>query len=102
MILLLKDGLLSHPVSGDRHRTSYRRARTRWALQRVSSAPILLLGFLLELGWAFVGSLGLGIGVSSSTAGAREACLWLLGALVIAAATAGAVFLATPEKDKED
>jgi hypothetical protein len=61
----------------------------------------MLLGFLAELGWAFVGSLGLRLGVSASV-GLPQVYLWLGGAVMIAALTAVAAILARPPTPKED
>jgi hypothetical protein len=103
MIFLLRDGLF-HPRPGDDRHQSSRRVRYRRALQHIGMPPILGLGFLLELGWAFVGSLGLGLGVAASGAGPLQAFAWLGGTLAVAGATAGAALLARPDEErrKED
>lgn len=96
------DGYLPCPERRDGRAGFGRRTGLRRTLRRAGAEPIVLLGFLLELGWAFVGSLGLGLGVSSSPAGPLRACLWLGGAFTIAAAAAGAAFLASPGETRDD
>lgn len=96
------DGSLPSVVRQGGRRQAGCSARLRQALHRIGPQPILLLGFLVELGWAFVGSVGLGLGVAASGAGSLQAYAWLGGAVVIAGATAGAAFLALPEEKEED
>lgn len=70
----------------------------RRALRALGWRPLVLVGFLAELGWSFVGSLGFGLGMSASTAGPGEARLWLVGACLIGITIASLVHLAGVEK----
>lgn len=72
-------------------------ARLRTALRRVGAAAIAALGFLAGLGWAFFGSLWLGLGASGA-ADAATAWLWLAGELCIVSGTAAAAWLAATDK----
>src|SRR4051812_22181001 len=99
MSFLLRDGLF-HRGPGDDHRRSKRYSEYRQALQRIGVEPIILLGFLIELGWAFVGSLGLGLRLSGG-AGPLQAAVWVGGTVAITVVTAGAAYIAAPERRKE-
>lgn len=64
----------------------------------VGAAAIAALGFLAGLGWAFYGSLRLGLGASGA-ADAATAWLWLAGeACIVSGATAAAWLAATDKK----
>src|SRR5690349_22520227 len=100
MSFLLRDGLF-HRGPGDSWRKGKLYAQDRQSLQRVGVEPIVLLGFLVELGWAFVGSIGFGLRPSGG-GGALQAAVWVGGTAVIAVVTAGAATMAAPERRKED
>ena len=73
----------------------------RHALRQVGSASIVSFGLLLELGWSFVGSMGLGLR-PGGPGGPLQAAAWIAGVILIAAAIAVAAFLALPEKSGMD
>jgi hypothetical protein len=67
----------------------------RRALRRVGATPLLLLGFVAELGWALFGSLVLGLGARPALAdGAAAALIWLAGAVALAVAIGVAAWIA--------
>lgn len=72
---------------GDRRRVGIWRT-LRGVMLRADPAAVVLLGFTAAIGWAFGGSLLLGLGTGSTSRAA--AWLWLGGELLIGAA----VFLA--------
>ena len=77
---------------------SVRRLRKRF--RRVGATAFVALGFVAELGWAFVGSLGLGLGTRPAVAGEDAARLWLVAAVALAAVIGPAGWLAAPERKR--
>jgi hypothetical protein len=72
--------------------------RLRKKLRRVGAAAFVALGFLAEFGWAFYGSLYLGLGARPAVASEDAARLWLVVAVALAAVLGLAGWLAAPEK----
>ena len=73
----------------------------RLALRRVGATSIVSVGLLLELGWSFIGSMGLGLRPGGPS-GPLQAASWVCGVILIATATAVAASLARPEKANKD
>jgi hypothetical protein len=70
----------------------------RQTIRLIGPGSLIWLGLMAELGWGFVGSLGLGLGVSTSAAGPGGARLWLIGACIIGVVVAGLVQLTRVEE----
>lgn len=66
---------------------------SRW-LRQVGAARLVGFGMLAELGWAFFGSLGLGLGVRPE-AGGHVARYWLMGTVLLAIGIGLVAWLAT-------
>ena len=76
--------------------------RLRKRLRRVRATAFVALGLVAELGWAFVGSLGLGLGMRPAVASEDVARLWLVAAVALAAVVGLAGWLAAPERERLD
>ncbi|WP_188973136.1 hypothetical protein [Neoroseomonas lacus] len=68
--------------------------KLREAARRLDPGTVVLIGFMAGMGWAFIGSLGLGLGTGSENKVA--AWSWLAGALLIGAAAFVALLLGAP------
>lgn len=78
---------------------SLRRCRVR---QRHLGTPLLvLLSFAAELGWAFFGSLGLGLGTRGGAVSGSAPFVWLAVAVAIAALAGLAAWLAPPATERD-
>ena len=95
------DGHLPGPPRRKGRMGHHALASFRRALRQIGPEPLLLLGFMVELGWAFVGSLGFGLR-SNGPGGPLQAAVWVGGVVAIALATGAAVYLTAPERRKRD
>lgn len=66
----------------------------REAVRRLDAGTVLLIGFMAGMGWAFVGSLALGLGTGSASR--VVARLWLAGEMLIGAAAFAGLLLGAP------
>lgn len=71
-------------------------ARLRTVLRRVGAPAIAALGFAGAFGWAFFGSLALGLGTPAATDTAT-AWLWLAGEVCVVTTAAAAGWLAAED-----
>jgi hypothetical protein len=87
------DGSLPSPARRDSHRRIRHRAGLRQALRCIGPQSVLLLGFVIALGWACAGSLAVAFGMPAAVAWA-----WFGALLAITAVMVGAVVVALPPK----